>query len=91
MSFIKDGSVDFVLANGLLCSMAPQYHELTVNEIKRVLKPKGRAYLSSARGFYSYMNKAEWDKILVGFKVEQRGDGFSWIADRWAMVSIKPV
>jgi len=91
LSFIKDESVDFVLANGLLCSMAPQHHEATVNEIKRVLKPTGRAYLSAARGFYSYMNKAEWERILEGFKVERRGDGFSWIAERWATVSKKTV
>jgi ubiquinone/menaquinone biosynthesis C-methylase UbiE len=91
LSFIKDGSVDFVLANGLLCSMAPQYHEPTVNEIKRILKPKGRAYLSAARGFYSYMSRAEWESILMGFKVEQRGNGFSWVSDRWALVSTTPV
>ena len=91
LTFIKDGSVDFVLANGLLCSMAPQYHEPAVNEIKRILKPKGRAYISAARGFYSYMNKEEWERILEGFKVERRGDGFSWVADRWAVVSTKQV
>ncbi|MGD0496336.1 MAG: class I SAM-dependent methyltransferase [Candidatus Bathyarchaeia archaeon] len=91
LSFIRDGSVDFVLANGLLCSMAPQYHEPAVNEIKRILKPKGLAYISAARGFYSYMNKAEWERILEGFKVERRGDGFSWIAERWAIVSTRPV
>jgi ubiquinone/menaquinone biosynthesis C-methylase UbiE len=91
LSFIKDGSVDFVLANGLLCSMAPQYHEPAVNEIRRILKPEGQAYLSAARGFYSYVNKAEWERILEGFKVEQRGDGFSWIADRWAILSKKQV
>lgn len=89
LSFIKDGSVDFVLASGLLCSMAPQYHEPAVNEIKRILKPKGLAYLSAARGFYSYMNKAEWERILEGFKVERKGAGFSWIANRWAIVSTK--
>lgn len=90
LSFIKDESVDFVLANGLLCSMAPQYHEPTINEIKRILKPKAQAYLSAARGFYSYMSKAEWERILEAFKVEKRGDGFSWIAERWAIVSLKP-
>ncbi|MGA3193136.1 MAG: class I SAM-dependent methyltransferase [Candidatus Bathyarchaeia archaeon] len=89
LSFIKDGSVDFVLANGLLCSMAPQYHEPAVNEIKRILKPKALAYLSAARGFYNYMSKAEWERILEGFKVERRGEGFSWIAERWATVSTK--
>jgi hypothetical protein len=35
------------------------------------------------------MNKAEWERILEGFKVERRDDGFSWIADRWAVVSTK--
>jgi len=87
LRFIKDGSVDFVLANGLLCSMAPQDHEPAVSEIKRILKSKGQAYLSATRGFYSYMSKTEWERILEGFKVERRGDGFSWISDRWAIVS----
>jgi SAM-dependent methyltransferase len=89
LSFIKDGSVDFILAHGLLCSMAPHQHESAVNEIRRVLKPSGRAYLSAARGFYSYMSQAEWEKILEGFRVERRGDGFSWLADRWAVVALK--
>ena len=90
LSFIKDGSVDFVLANGLLCSMAPKYHESTVNEIKRILKPDGQAYLMAARGFYSYVDKAKWEKILEGFRVEQRGgDGFIPFSDRWALVGTK--
>ena len=89
LSFIKDGSVDFILAHGLLCSMAPRQHESAVKEMKRVLKPSGRAYLSAARGFYSYMSQAEWEKILEGFKVERRGDGSYWFGDRWAVVSLK--
>ena len=90
LSFIKDGSVDFVLANGLLCSMAPHHHESTVNEIRRILKPRGLAYLSVARGFYSYVGKEEWEKILEAFRVERRGgDGFLAIADRWAVLSTK--
>jgi len=89
LSFIKDGSVDFILAHGLLCSMAPHQHDSAVKEMKRVLKPSGRAYLSAARGFYSYMTQEEWEKILEGFRVERRGDGFYWLADRWAVVSIK--
>jgi len=87
LSFIKDGSVDFVLANGLLCSMAPQHHELAVNEMRRVLKPTGLAYLSVAGGFFSYVDQAEWKKILEGFRVERRGDPM--MADRWAVVSTK--
>jgi ubiquinone/menaquinone biosynthesis C-methylase UbiE len=38
VSFIEDGSVDFVLANGLLCSMA-DHRQSAVNEIRRILKP----------------------------------------------------
>ena len=73
LSFIQDGSVDFVLANGLLCSMA-DHRQDAVNEIKRTLKPGGQAYLSlglpSPLGF---VNRAEWETILKGFRVERRG------------------
>jgi ubiquinone/menaquinone biosynthesis C-methylase UbiE len=90
LSFIKDGSVDFVLANELLCSMAPQHHESAVNEMRRILKSGGLAYLSVARGFFSYVNQAEWEKILEGFRVERRGgDSYLAISDRWALVSTK--
>jgi ubiquinone/menaquinone biosynthesis C-methylase UbiE len=85
LSFIKDGSVDFVLACDMLCSMAPRYRESAVNEIKRILKPTGKAYLSAALGavlglWSSNIGKADWEKILEGFRVEQRGND-------WAMVS----
>jgi len=36
------------------------------------------------------MSKTEWEKTLEGLKVERRGDGLSWIAERWAIVSTKP-
>ncbi len=87
LSFIKDGSVDFVLANGLLCSMAPQHHESTVNEIKRILKPQGQAYIAVAQGRFSYVGESEWEKILEGFRIERRGD--PKMGDRWAVVSKK--
>jgi len=85
LSFIKDGSVDFILANGLLCSMAG-HREDAVNEIKRILKPGGQAYLSL--GFpppLGFVNQAEWEEILEGFRVERRGGSFQ----KWAMVSLK--
>ncbi|UCB44793.1 MAG: class I SAM-dependent methyltransferase [Spirochaetota bacterium] len=72
LSFIEDGSVDFVLADGLLCCMAPQTHQKAVSEIKRILKPKGKAFLGVAKGSMSYVDKAEWEEILSGFKVKQR-------------------
>ena len=86
LSFIEDDSVDFVLADGLLCSMAPQDHESAVNEIKRILKPNGKAFLSAAKGSMSYVDKAEWETILEGFKVERRNYE-SFLEDRWALVS----
>jgi len=85
LGFIKDGSVDFILANGLLCSMA-DHRQDALNEIKRILKPGGQAYLSL--GFpppLGFVNRAEWEKILEGFRVERRG-GF---IQKWAMVSLK--
>jgi len=71
LSFIKDESVDFVLAAALLCSVAPRYHKAIVEEMKRILKPSGKVYLSL--GFYpplGFVSKEEWAKILEGFKVE---------------------
>jgi SAM-dependent methyltransferase len=85
LSFIKGGSVDFVLANGLLCSMAPQHHEPAVTEILRILKPQGRAYVSAAKGAWSYVDRAEWEEILGRFTVEKRGES----GDFWAVVSLK--
>ena len=55
-----------------------------VREIKRILKPGGRAYLSL--GTYSpitYVSRAEWKETLAGFTVQRRG-GF---AQPWALVS----
>jgi len=88
LSFIKDQSVDFVLANGLLCSMSDQ-RPLAVKEIKRILKPDGQAYLSlGGPRPLGYVNRAEWEKILEGFRVKRRGHvlfGFQ----KWAVVSTK--
>ena len=36
-------------------------------------------------GRWSYVDKAEWERILEGFKVESRGDPM--MSDRWAIVS----
>ena len=85
LSFIKDGSVDFVLANGLLCSMV-EHRQSAVNEIKRILKPGGQAFLSLGFPYpIGFVNRAEWEKILEGFRVERRGGPFQ----KWAMVSVK--
>lgn len=85
LSFIKDESVDFVLANGLLCNM-PDHRQSAVNEMKRILKPAGKAYLSlGGPPPFGFVDGAEWEKMLERFKVEQRG-GF---LQKWASVSKK--
>jgi ubiquinone/menaquinone biosynthesis C-methylase UbiE len=85
LSFIKDASVDFVLANGLLCNMV-EHRQLAVNEIKRILKPTGRVYLSlGSPPPLGFVDRAEWEGILEGFIVERRG-GF---LQKWAVVSKK--
>jgi ubiquinone/menaquinone biosynthesis C-methylase UbiE len=89
LSFIEDGTVDFVLAHGLLCSMAPCERDSAVSEIKRILKPGGRAYISVAKGPWSYVSRADWEKILEGFRIERKGSQGFVIADRWAVVSLK--
>ncbi|MFC2043110.1 class I SAM-dependent methyltransferase [Chloroflexota bacterium] len=85
LSFIKDRSVDFVFANGLLCSME-QDRESAVNEIKRILKPGGQAYISlGAPPPFGLVDEVEWDKILEGFRVERGGI----YKELWALVSHK--
>jgi ubiquinone/menaquinone biosynthesis C-methylase UbiE len=88
LGFIGDATVDFVLAHGLLCSMAPGQRDAAVGEIKRILKPGGRAYISVARGPWSYIDRAAWEKILEGFRVDRRGRELAPLADRWAVVSL---
>lgn len=88
LRFINDGSVDFVLANGLLCSMT-DHRQSAVNEIKRILKPSGQAYLSLGAPWLppllGYVDRAEWENVLDGFRVQRRG-GF---LQKWAVVSKK--
>ena len=85
MRFIKDRSVDFVFADGLLCSMEND-RQLAVNEIKRILKLNGQAYLSlGSPPPFGLVDQIEWEKILDGFKVERGGS----YRELWALVSLK--
>ena len=74
LHFINDGSVDFVLANGFLCSMT-DHRQSAVNEIKRMLKPNGQAYLRLGAPWLSpllgYVDRTEWENILDGFRVQR--------------------
>ena len=88
LSFIKDESVDFVLANGLLCNV-PDYQTRTliVNEILRILRPEGQAFISlgGVSPVFGFVGRAEWERILETFIVKQKG-GF---IQKWATVSKK--
>ena len=88
IGFIPSGSVDFILANGLLCCMVD--HAGAVREMKRVLKPHRRARLSIPkilrRKDPRTVTKEEWEKILGEFDVLERGEG---LANRWAYLSLK--
>jgi ubiquinone/menaquinone biosynthesis C-methylase UbiE len=86
LGFIEDGSVDFVLADGLICCMAPQDHAAAVAEIKRVLKQGAKAYIMTTTGSISFVDDQEWESILGEFKVEERNFA-PYKLSRWAVVS----
>jgi len=85
IDFIPDASVHFVLAEGLLCCMTD--HAGAVRQIRRILHPAGRAYLSvvklarpdDPRG----VSGAEWERLLSAFSPLDRGEG---LMSRWALV-----
>ena len=62
---------------------------MSMSEMKRILERGGRAYVSVARGPWSHVNGAGWEKIIEGFRVERRGNRLPLIAHRWAVVSVK--
>ncbi len=86
LELIDDSSVDFILGYGLMCSLAPADREQAVSEIKRILKPGGKAYLNALKGGRSYLDDAEWQSILDQFKVEWRS---SPVANEYAALLIK--
>jgi SAM-dependent methyltransferase len=60
--------------------------QLSVKEMKRILKQGGKAYISlGAPHPPGYVDKAEWEQTLGGFRVEQRGG--SW--EKWAVVFLE--
>lgn len=86
LSFIPDQSVDFVFANGLLCSMAVD-RQSAVSEMKRILKPEGLAYISlGSAPPMGYVDQVEWHQILSGFTIKAGGD----FKEMWALVSLTP-
>ena len=87
LPFIPDHALDFVLAYGLLCCVAPADHQASVGEIQRILKPNGIAYLSVSRGSMSYVDLEEWTQILARFTVLEQSDP-TVSGDRWAVVGL---
>ncbi len=85
LNFIPDASVNFVLADGLLCTMATNQHTLAVNEIIRILKDGGTAYLVTGRSSASHVDDQEWEAILAKFRVIERNCA-PYRGDRWAFV-----
>jgi hypothetical protein len=60
--------------------------QLSVNEMKRILKNTGQAYLSLGAGPpLGFVDQEEWEKILEGFRVESGGS----FKEKWAVVSLK--
>jgi hypothetical protein len=60
--------------------------QLSVNEMKRILKTTGRAYISLGAGPpLGFVDQEEWEKILEGFIVESGGS----FKEKWAVVYLK--
>lgn len=60
--------------------------QLSVKEMKRILKADGKAYLSLGDGPpLGFVDQMEWETILKEFKVELGGS----YKEKWTVVSIK--
>ena len=88
LSFIPDQSIDFAFSNDVICCMVD--HKGAIEEIKRVLKPRGLCYLSVTKLYRKNdpraVRKEEWDQILEGFDVQEIGEG---VMNRWATFFLK--
>jgi len=88
LEFIPDRSVDFAFSNDVLCCMVD--HRGAIAEIKRILKPRGLCYLSVTKLYRKKDSRAvlkgEWNQILEGFDVKDRGEG---VMNRWATLFLR--
>lgn len=86
IDFIAPGSLDFVLAEGLLCCMTD--HAGAVDQIERILRPTGRAWISVMKLGRAddprTVSATEWAAILARMRVLKSGEG---LFSRWALVS----
>ncbi len=85
IDFIESGSLDFVLAEGLLCCMKD--HAGAVDQILRILRPTGTAWLSVMKmgrpDDPRSVTTTEWASILGRLRVHDAGEG---LLSRWALV-----
>lgn len=86
IDFVESASLDFVLAEGLLCCMAD--HAGALRQILRILRPTGRAWLGVTKMGRDHdprtVTAAEWTSILSGVRVLESGEG---PLTRWALVA----
>jgi hypothetical protein len=59
--------------------------QLSISEMKRILKPIGQLYLSVGGPPFGYVDQVEWGQILEGFTVQQGGS----YREKWAVLSLK--
>ncbi|MEJ2291257.1 MAG: class I SAM-dependent methyltransferase [Deinococcales bacterium] len=89
IDFVEAGSLDFVLAEGLLCCM--QDHAGALEQIRRILRPKGKAWLSVMKfgrpDDPRTVTASEWTSILNTMRVLESGES---LLSRWALVSPSP-
>lgn len=89
IDFVESGSLDFVLAEGLLCCMKD--HAGALAQIQRILRPEGKAWLSVMKfgrpDDPRTVTASEWTSILNTMRVLESGES---LMSRWALVSPSP-
>jgi ubiquinone/menaquinone biosynthesis C-methylase UbiE len=84
LGHIPSASVDFVLADGLLCCTTA--HTQVVAEIQRIMKTDAQTFIRVTRFLRASdprtVSAREWEDILSGFRVVQKGG----LASMWALV-----
>jgi SAM-dependent methyltransferase len=85
IDFIESRSIHFVLAEGLLCCMTD--HAGAIRQIRRILHPAGRAYLSVIKLARAddprAISRETWKRLLASFRLLDSGEG---LLTRWALV-----
>jgi len=86
IDFIDSSSLDFVLAEAVLCCMTD--HTGAMRQIARILRPTGKAWLSVMKGARAgdprSVGREEWASLLSRMRVHASGHG---LLSRWALVS----